>query len=65
VDGANIRTEAHLGPKRTSSPDSALALTGGSPAKGGRDDRRGSIGTGSVRVAETGDLSGKRASRTG
>ncbi|KAI5778150.1 hypothetical protein EDC01DRAFT_623292 [Geopyxis carbonaria] len=48
----NVRSEANVGGKRTCSPDSALAAT-----------RRGSTGVGEVRVAETGDLSGRRASR--
>ncbi|KAH0614852.1 uncharacterized protein H6S33_000488 [Morchella sextelata] len=47
-------TEANLGPKRTSSPDSRLAASlDGEEA----EKRRGSLGTGGVRVAETGDLS--------
>lgn len=46
-------TEANLGPKRTSSPDSRLAASlDGEEA----EKRRGSLGTGGVRVAETGDL---------
>lgn len=55
ASGVNVRTEAHLGPKRTSSPDSAMAMSG-------NEDRRASFGT--VRVGEKGDLSGRRASRT-
>ncbi|KAA8911122.1 hypothetical protein FN846DRAFT_774321 [Sphaerosporella brunnea] len=62
AEGANVRTEAQLGPRRTSSPDSARAQAmGGASCE---DERRGSIGTGGVRVAETGDLSGRRPSRT-
>jgi len=45
-------TEANLGPKRTSSPDSKLATMEGEEGR----LRRGSVGTGGVRVAETGDL---------
>lgn len=48
-------TEANLGPKRTSSPDSMLATMGGEEIL----RRRGSLGTGGVRVAETGDLKRK------
>jgi hypothetical protein len=50
-----LRTEAQLGPRRTNSPDSARASV--------EEARRGNQGTGGVRVAETGDLSGRRASR--
>ncbi|KAI5852815.1 hypothetical protein DFP73DRAFT_589878 [Morchella snyderi] len=46
-------TEANLGPKRTSSPDSRLAA---SLDVVEAEKRRGSLGTGGVRVAETGDL---------
>jgi len=60
ASGVNVRTEARLGPKRTSSPDVALAKK--AAAEG---ERRGSISVGGVRVAETGDLSGRRPSRTG
>ncbi|KAL7275647.1 Serine/threonine-protein phosphatase 2A activator 1 [Rhizina undulata] len=48
-------TEANLGPIRTSSPDSKLATSESEEA----DRRRGSMGTGGVRVAETGDLKRK------
>ncbi|RPA96634.1 PTPA-domain-containing protein [Choiromyces venosus 120613-1] len=48
-------TEANLGPKRTSSPDSKLATMEGEEGR----LRRGSVGTGGVRVAETGDLKKK------
>lgn len=52
-------TEANLGPRRTNSPDSRLAvsLDVEEAAK-----RRGSLGTGGVRVAETGDLKRKQPS---
>ncbi|KAG0130867.1 hypothetical protein HOY82DRAFT_486115 [Tuber indicum] len=48
-------TEANLGPRRTSSPDSKLATMEGEEGR----LRRGSVGTGGVRVAETGDLKKK------
>ena len=65
ASGVNVRTQAQLGPRRTNSPDSALALCA-QPQQLGEGHRRGSLGTGGVRVAETGDLSGgRRASRTG
>lgn len=51
-------TEAQLGPKRTNSPDAML-----NPDVKERE-RRGSVSTGGVRVAETGDLSGRRPSQT-
>jgi len=52
-------TEARLGPKRTSSPDAML-----NPDVKEIRERRGSVSTGGVRVAETGDLSGRRPSQT-
>lgn len=52
-------TEANLGPRRTSSPDSRLAASlDGEEA----EKRRGSLGTGGVRVAETGDLKRRQPS---
>lgn len=51
-----LKTEAPLGPRRTSSPDSALAAQ----EKGPRRDSS-IAGTGGVRVAETGDLSAGRS----
>ena len=45
-------TEANLGPRRTSSPDTKLATMEGEEGR----LRRGSVGTGCVWVAETGDL---------
>ena len=53
--GVNVRTQAHLGPVRTRSPDSALAVA---------EKVRVNVVTGAVRVAEKGDLSGRRPSRT-
>jgi serine/threonine-protein phosphatase 2A activator len=64
ADGANIISHANLGPRRTNSPDSAMARTGtlvGSGGFGGGCPPR--VVTGGVRVAEKGDLSGRRASR--
>jgi serine/threonine-protein phosphatase 2A activator len=49
AEGVNVKTEALLGSKRTNSPDSGRGAA--------------FMGTGGVRVAETGDLSGKRPSR--
>lgn len=52
-------TEANLGPRRTSSPDSRLAVSlDGEEA----EKRRGSLGTGGVRVAETGYLKRRQPS---
>lgn len=66
ASGVNVRTQAQLGPRQTNSPDSALALSVQQQQQQlGEGHRRGSLGTGGVRVAETGDLSGgRRASRT-
>lgn len=52
-------TEANLGPRRTNSPDSRLAA---SLEVEEAEKRRGSLGTGGVRVAETGDLKRKQPS---
>lgn len=52
-------TEANLGPRRTNSPDSRLAA---SLDAAETEKRRGSLGTGGVRVAETGDLKRKQPS---
>lgn len=52
-------TEANLGPRRTNSPDSRLAV---SLEVEEAEKRRGSLGTGGVRVAETGDLKRKQPS---
>lgn len=49
-------TEANLGPRRTNSPDSRLAAFLDVEEA---EKRRGSLGTGGVRVAETGDLKRK------
>lgn len=52
-------TEANLGPRRTNSPDSRLAVSLDAEET---EKRRGSLGTGGVRVAETGDLKRKQPS---
>jgi serine/threonine-protein phosphatase 2A activator len=49
AEWVNVKTEALLGPKRTNSPDSGRGAA--------------LMGMGGVRVAETGDLSGRRPSR--
>lgn len=52
-------TEANLGPRRTNSPDSMMAV---SLDVEEAEKRRGSLGTGGVRVAETGDLKKRQSS---
>lgn len=56
-------TEASLGPRRTSSPDSKVAMQGEITGRV-REESVSGTGSGGVRVAETGDLSGRRPSRT-